>query len=303
MSDNKPGESPIKPANTNETVSLPVAPTKAEMEKETKAAFPQPPNEDTAAADAAAQREAEREIRRKSRRSFLWAAGIAAGVGFGIREIDKTPQPDSDAIAPQLRRMLGLTGSVAQRLLFSPRRRSKEFPRSAAEEPRNNYKGETPTIDLDAWRLTLDGMDSGTKTLTIDDIKALGRVEQTTELHCVEGWSTIVTWAGARFIDFAKKYPPPPGTRYVSLLSEPADFPDERYYVGLDLASCLHPQSLLAFEMNGETLTPEHGAPLRLVMPHKYGIKNIKLITTIAYSRTPPADYWAEQGYDYYAGL
>ena len=87
------------------------------------------------------------------------------------------------------------------------------------------------------------------------------------------------------------------------MLSEPADYPDERYYVGLYLADCLHPQALLATHMNGKPLTAEHGAPLRLVIPHKYGIKNIKLITSIAYTQKRPTDYWYEQGYDWYAGL
>jgi DMSO/TMAO reductase YedYZ molybdopterin-dependent catalytic subunit len=55
--------------------------------------------------------------------------------------------------------------------------------------------------------------------------------------------------------------------------------------------------------MNGKPLTKEHGAPLRLILPHKYGIKNIKLITHLAYTTTRPPDYWEEQGYDWYAGL
>ena len=68
-------------------------------------------------------------------------------------------------------------------------------------------------------------------------------------------------------------------------------------------ASALHPQTLLCYEMNGKPLEEKHGAPLRLVIPVKYGIKNIKLITRIAYSVHRPVDYWAEQGYDWYAGL
>ena len=86
--------------------------------------------------------------------------------------------------------------------------------------------------------------------------------------------------------------------RYVAMLT-----PNEGYYVGLDMASALHPQTLLCYEMNGEPLALEHGAPLRLVIPVKYGIKNLKRIGTITYTDQKPADYWAEQGYDWYAGL
>ena len=78
--------------------------------------------------------------------------------------------------------------------------------------------------------------------------------------------------------------------------------PDELYYVGLDIASALHPQTLLCYEMNGEPLTAGHGAPLRLVTPLKYGIKHLKRIGTIAFADTRPKDYWAELGYDWDAG-
>ena len=79
--------------------------------------------------------------------------------------------------------------------------------------------------------------------------------------------------------------------------------PDKEYYVSLDMPGALHPQTLLAYEMNGAPLTDDHGAPLRLMTPVKYGIKNLKRIGRIEYTDKRPADYWAEQGYDYYAGL
>jgi len=79
--------------------------------------------------------------------------------------------------------------------------------------------------------------------------------------------------------------------------------PDSGYYVGLDSDSALHPQTLLCYEMQGAPLTPAHGAPLRLVTPVKYGIKNIKRIGAIKFQDNRPADFWAEQGYDWYAGL
>ncbi len=79
--------------------------------------------------------------------------------------------------------------------------------------------------------------------------------------------------------------------------------PDGEYYVGLDMESALHPQTLLAYEMNDKPLTEEHGAPLRLIIPVKYGIKNLKRIGSINFSNQRPRDYWAEQGYDYYSGL
>jgi DMSO/TMAO reductase YedYZ molybdopterin-dependent catalytic subunit len=129
----------------------------------------------------------------------------------------------------------------------------------------------------------------------------------TTELRCIEGWSTVVYWAGARLVDLAamtglairsgRRDGPGELLKYVSL-----ETPDAAYYVGLDMASAFHPQTLLCYEMNDQPLTPEHGAPLRLVIPVKYGIKNLKQIGTIRFTDVRPTDYWAERGYDWYAG-
>ena len=79
--------------------------------------------------------------------------------------------------------------------------------------------------------------------------------------------------------------------------------PNGKYYVGLETESALHPQTLLAYEMNGMPIRPEHGAPLRLIIPVKYGIKNLKLIGKISFAEKRPRDYWAERGYDYNSGL
>lgn len=113
----------------------------------------------------------------------------------------------------------------------------------------------------------------------------------------LEGWSLVVQWVGATLADFAARYPPVAGAGYVSLAT-----PDGGYYVGLDIESALHPQTLLCYEMNGSPLTLAHGAPLRLAVPVKYGIKHLKRIGTLAFTWERPPDYWAEQGYDYYSG-
>jgi DMSO/TMAO reductase YedYZ molybdopterin-dependent catalytic subunit len=252
-------------------------------------------------------RDAEAAIRRLSRRSFLWAGAVTVGAVSGLIAFNKNAPTDGTGIKKIFRDGHEFNEAVARRLFYSPTHMAREFPRSAAVEPRNNYHGATPEIDLEAWRLTLEGGTAGTpnatKTLTLAEIQSLPIVSQTTELKCVEGWSAIVNWSGVRFVDFAAKYPPPPGTRYVAMRSEPEGYEDEWYYVGLDIESCLHPQTLLATAMNDKPLNAAHGAPLRLVMPHKYGIKNIKLITTIAYSAERPKDYWEKFGYDWYAGL
>ncbi len=194
------------------------------------------------------------------------------------------------------------------------------------------YRQFTPDVDLWNYRSTDDSSDSEpdssqnedvkgespapqavppstgmTKTpgllLTMADIVRLPAVEMVTQFKCIEGWSQICSWKGARFSDFMKAYPPkvnPDGSlpKYVAMETSEGDF-----FSGYDIASLMHPQTLLCYEMGGAPLTPGHGAPLRLAMPLKYGYKQIKQIAKITYTNQKPRDYWANAGYDWYGGL
>jgi hypothetical protein len=261
---------------------------------------------------------------RMSRRSLLWGAAAVA-TGLAGRQWLITRREDNGIPWP-FRRVLEINEELA-RDYFKPSRLAPVFPPGAAGIPRaNGDLGLSDDFDPADWKLMVvrnagtggdtssdesSSSDDDTLKLTMRDIRALPRVEMVTELKCIEGWSQVVHWVGARLADFIARYPPPtrsgnpadvrnkpddlPG--YVSL-----ETPDGGYYVGLEIASALHPQTLLCYEMNGRPLTPEHGAPLRLVIPVKYGIKSIKRIGTIRFANHRPADYWAEQGYDWYAG-
>ena len=123
------------------------------------------------------------------------------------------------------------------------------------------------------------------------------RSETSTELKCIEGWSEDMSFAGVKFSDFMNAFNLK-SRPYVGLVSS-----DGEYYVSIDLESMLHKQTLLAYEMNGLPLLPANGAPLRLIIPVKYGIKSLKRIGKIFFSDQRPPDYWAERGYDWYAGL
>jgi len=176
----------------------------------------------------------------------------------------------------------------------------------------NGSVGLESGFDPAAWRLRVIGSagEGSARSFTLNEIRALPRVEMTTELRCIEGWSEIVHWAGARLADLAARTGlavrharPAARGNIGGLLGYAAiETPDGGYYVGLDMASAVHHQTLLCYEMNGRPLTPAHGAPLRLVTPLKYGIKNLKRVGTIRFTDARPADYWAERGYDWYAG-
>ena len=252
-----------------------------------------------------------RRMRRKSRRSFLGlGAGLLAGAGafewlVTRREIDGVPWP--------IRKTLEVNEQLA-RDYFSAGRQAPAFdPNRVSADRVNGDIGLDEDVDIAAWRLEVRGLaaQDGPLMLDLDAIKALPRIQMTTEFKCIEGWSVVVQWAGARFTDFMKAYPPETPSGGAFSLDHPEDLPpyvsmatpDDGYYVGLDMESMLHPQTLLCYERNGAALTQEHGAPLRLVIPVKYGVKNLKRIGTIRYSTLRPADYWAEQGYDWYVGL
>jgi hypothetical protein len=236
---------------------------------------------------------------RRSRRAFL-TLGVAAAVGFSGWEWLRS-RPKVGGVEWPIRGVLQRNEKVAE-AYFSDGHLAAVFDASKADpETRiNGNIGLGDGFDPRQWALNLQDADgAGVRQVTMSQIRELPRVEQTTQLNCIEGWTVIVRWAGARFSDFTDKFAPNShGAAYVSMHT-----PDEAYFVGIDCASALHPQTLLCYEMNGADLTLEHGAPLRLVIPVKYGVKNIKRIGTIAYTNQRPQDYWANEGYDWFAGL
>ncbi|MDR3636930.1 MAG: molybdopterin-dependent oxidoreductase [Isosphaeraceae bacterium] len=244
----------------------------------------------------------ERRLRRASRRGFASAGALALAGLAGWRWL--MTRSDDGGLPWPFRRVLEANERLA-RGAFRGSRLSPSFPLGRAREPRvNGVIGLEGPLDADAWRLRVVGPTGAPRALTLGEVRAFPRIAMTTELRCVEGWSEVVHWTGARLADVAR------GTGLAvrragggRLLDYAAvETPDADYYVGLDMASVLHPQTLLCYAMNGRPLTPTHGAPLRLVIPVKYGIKSLKRIGTIRFTDERPADYWAERGYDWYAG-
>jgi DMSO/TMAO reductase YedYZ molybdopterin-dependent catalytic subunit len=255
--------------------------------------------------------EAERHIRVLTRRSLLRGA-LAAGAGLATWHWAMGRSEDGGLPWP-LRRALEYDERLAE-AVYRPDRLVPTFaPARADPNPRvNGVIGLEGAFDAAAWQLQVVNVvrPGGRASFTLPEIQALPAVRTVMELKCVEGWSILVDWTGARLSDLMAQCPPPTRSGRPFDVRRPEDLPryvamatpDAAYFVGLDMASALHPQTLLAYAINGEPLSIEHGAPLRLVIPIKYGIKNLKRIGTILYTDTRPSDYWAEQGYDWYAG-
>ena len=248
----------------------------------------------------------EQKINRRNFISFTSFAVLTGAAYEGWRWLYKSPQEISGITAgarKPLRKALNKTELFFKRV-FSENHLVKTYPKSmAAKQVRvNSDIGVEAKNKFDAaeWKLKVIKAPGDIIQVTLQDIMALPKTEIIYDFKCVEGWDQISHWGGVKFSDFVKHYQLEAYTKmeYVGM-----ETPDKAYYVGLDMPSALHPQTLLAYEVNDRPLPLEHGAPLRLIIPVKYGIKNLKRIGSIAFSNTRPRDYWAEQGYDYYSGL
>jgi DMSO/TMAO reductase YedYZ molybdopterin-dependent catalytic subunit len=187
-------------------------------------------------------------------------------------------------------------------LLVKPQQLIPEFAKSAIDPKAlllNSYEG-TPEIDLDKYRLTIDGEVKFSMELNLQALKQLPQTSIIMQHVCVEGWAAIVQWGGFRLRDLATMVQPKDSARYV--LFQSAD----KYTESWDLASALHPQTLLAERMNGEPLPADNGAPLRLATPIKLGYKLSKWVTKVSFvSKIPKGGkgYWEEQGYEWFGGI
>jgi DMSO/TMAO reductase YedYZ molybdopterin-dependent catalytic subunit len=256
-------------------------------------------------------------LRRWTRRNLLiFGAGALATLAVGGAQLPREvferlgldPLRTGSDDKWLLNKALQLDDDVAT-ALYSQHHLVPTYTKSQITPLKNNYNGATPDpAYIPEWRLTLDGLSSGlTVSLDIGVLLAHHQIhDQITRLVCVEGWSAIAWWSGLRFDDLLHAYPPVSQAKWAHIESSvnlDANGNPDPYFVSIDLLTAQHPQTLLATHLNGEPLTVEHGAPLRLLVPVKLGLKNIKAITRITYTKDEPSDYWAERGYSRYDGI
>src|SRR5450432_151864 len=256
-------------------------------------------------------------LRYRTRRDFLLfgAGAVAALAGGGfllpqdtLRRMGVHRTLNSPAKEWFLNKALRIDDDVAE-ALYSGNRRVPTYTKSQITPLKNNYNGATPDPGyISGWNLTIDGLDSGL-SISLDIRNLMTRFsvhEQITRLVCVEGWSAIAWWAGLRFDDLLRAYPPISQAKWARVessvnLDESGN--SDLYFMSIDLATARHPQTLLVTHLSDQPLTVEHGAPLRLLLPVKLGLKNVKAITRITYSADEPRDYWAQYGYSSYDGI
>jgi DMSO/TMAO reductase YedYZ molybdopterin-dependent catalytic subunit len=261
---------------------------------------------------------APRVLRRRTRREvLLFGAGALAALAAGGSLLpqatlnrlgvihDKKPWPGKEWL---LNRALRIDDDVAE-ALYSQNRLVPTYTKAQITPLKNNYNGATPDPSyIPEWHLELRGLASGLSvSLSIRNLLTRFQMhDQITRFVCVEGWSAIAWWSGLRFDDLLQAYPPVSQARWIRVESsvnlDPWGNPDP-YFVSLDIPTARQPQTLLATHFNGQPLTVDHGAPVRLIVPVKLGLKNVKAVTRITYLKEQPKDYWAERGYSRYDGI
>jgi DMSO/TMAO reductase YedYZ molybdopterin-dependent catalytic subunit len=210
-------------------------------------------------------------------------------------------------LEPGLRLYSRVNDWVGEKIFLGRRKLAPQYPVSARTAPQDfpsysityNQTGDFPGVERpDAWALEVGGLVRKPLRLTRQMLEALPSVSYTVKHHCVEGWTAIGSWTGVPVSTIVAMAEPTGEARYLRF-----DSFDSGYYNGWDLASALHPQTILAYGWNDRPLMMNHGAPLRLYSPIKLGYKLTKYLTKMTFTRDRPGGYWEDQGYPWFAGL
>ncbi|HEY3815019.1 MAG TPA: molybdopterin-dependent oxidoreductase [Caulobacteraceae bacterium] len=261
------------------------------------------------------------------RRAFLGGALALASASI-LAGCDKI------AMNPGVNKVLGSVQGLnrrLQRLFWAPHTMAREYRKQdisawfkpngavAPDSPQAyEYSPEYHTLAANGfkdWRLVVDGLVDHPLSLSLDDLRAMAARTQITRHDCVEGWSCIGQWSGvqlARVLSAAKLKS---NAKYVvfhcaDVWDKDADGkPTQRYYESLGLDDAVHPQTILAYDMNGQPLPVPHGAPLRLRVERQLGYKHAKYLMRIeavesfAHIGQGGGGYWEDNGYEWYAGI
>ena len=233
----------------------------------------------------------ERRFAQVSRRELLKAMPVLALGAFAIPSVQEG----------LLKKGLGFSDWVSARL-FRRGHMATTFTDAELTPfekfPINGYDVEDPGVILENWTLTVSGAVTKPGDYKLEQIQALPRVRQNTRHVCVEGWDVIGRFGGARLSDFLNLIGADTSARFLTVTCA------DDYYESLDMATALHPQTLLCYEMYDQPLTRKHGAPLRLNIPTKVGYKQAKYLTDMKVTNVlEKVGYWEDQGYSEFYGL
>jgi DMSO/TMAO reductase YedYZ molybdopterin-dependent catalytic subunit len=230
------------------------------------------------------------------RRGFL-KGSLSLGALTFLTGCDVTHTDQAQAVLNAMSRW----NDGVQAELFNPHRLMPTYSEADAVKNfrYNAYFGEdkVPIINGASYKLILSGLVENRRPWSLPELYALPQTSQITRHVCVEGWSMIGKWSGVPFRAFLERVGADLTAKYVGF--ECAD----GYYSSIDMASALHPQTLLTFRISDEILAPKYGYPLKLRVATKLGFKNPKWITAMHVTNRFPGGFWEDRGYNWFAGL
>ncbi|HTT78739.1 MAG TPA: molybdopterin-dependent oxidoreductase [Stellaceae bacterium] len=187
-----------------------------------------------------------------------------------------------------------------QAALFNSQHLAETFPASAITRP-FRFNAYYPLWEVrpvpEHWRLAVTGLVADKTPWTVARLRGLPQQAQITRHICIEGWSQIGQWSGVPLHLFLRRVGADLRARYIAFTCF------DGYSTSIDMASALHPQTILALDFEQQPLTPEWGAPVRLRIPVKLGFKSAKNLESIAVTNTYPGGFWENRGYDWFAGV
>lgn len=232
-----------------------------------------------------------RKFRSMSRRELLKVAPVLVLGAFAIPSVQESLLKRGLAFSDWASAKMFRRGHLATTFSDSDLTPFEKFPI-------NGYDVEDPGVIFENWTLTVTGAVQKPGDYKLETFQALPRHRQNTRHVCVEGWDVIGRFGGARLSDFLTMIGADTSAKYITVACA------DDYYESLDMATALHPQTLLCYEMYDRPLTREHGAPLRLSIPTKVGYKQAKYLTDLKVTNVlDKVGYWEDQGYSEFYGL
>jgi DMSO/TMAO reductase YedYZ molybdopterin-dependent catalytic subunit len=236
-----------------------------------------------------------RALRRASRRLFLRGT-----LSIGALSLLSGCNLEDDDAVDRVLSAISRWNDKVQAALFSGARLAPSYAEADITDPFpfNAYYPLTEVrhVDGDAWRLELSGLVDERRAWTLGDLAALPQTEQITRHICIEGWSAIGRWGGVPFRDFLARIGADTRARYVAFRCA------DDYRGSIDMATALHPQTLLALTFRGAPLPAAYGFPVKLRVPTKLGFKNPKHIVAIEVTNVYPGGFWEDYGYNWFSG-
>ncbi|HZL29783.1 MAG TPA: molybdopterin-dependent oxidoreductase [Pseudolabrys sp.] len=207
---------------------------------------------------------------------------------------------DSDT-ADGVLRMISKFNDKVQAAIFQPNKLAPTYKESDITRPFpfNGYYDveDAPVVDPKTWKLEISGLVDNKKPWALDELHALPEVSQITRLVCVEGWSAIGSWQGARLSDFLKRIGADTRAKYVWFKCA------EGYTNTIDMPTALHPQTQMTFKFDNKLLPVAYGFPMKIRMPTKLGFKQPKYVVAMEVTNIDKGGYWENQGYNWFSGL